>query len=282
VSWRRDRLTVENLPASRSDGLLVERVGAETVVYDSDSREAHCLSPLAAAVFAACDGRTTIAQLSISVGERLGEDVTTDQVRDALAQLDACDLMESRAPREAGSTRREMIKKTAVTGGAVASVPLIMSVAAPIAHAAQTASCGTPGASNSVLCCPCGTGGPDTGKQSCCTVPNVTENCVCVSAQGNASKFCKPGQNSAVQDQDCLLPPAGNATLTNCCSICAANTTAPTVCNNLCQRVTGASGNCRAVGSAFPLGGVGATCPNCPAACGAGQDTACNPGVTPP
>ena len=41
-----------DLPLARAEGLLTEEVEAEIVVYDSESKQAHCLSPLAALVLA--------------------------------------------------------------------------------------------------------------------------------------------------------------------------------------------------------------------------------------
>lgn len=244
------RLTHGKLPVARDEGLLVEHVGDEIVVYDGETKEAHCLSPLAATVFAHCDGRTDLDGLARVASEELGEPISPSRVDDALAQLGECDLMEPRAPRQVGVSRREMIRRTAAVGGGVASLSLITTVMAPIAHAGASATCGTKGSQLSVLCCPCGTGGQDAGKQGCCTIEGVTENCVCVSAQGNSSKFCKPGQNSAVQDADCLAP---NGSLTNTCAICAANSTP--VNNCACERIPGT--NC--VG---PNSCNAATCPN--------------------
>jgi len=83
----------DRAPRAREDGLLVEAVGDETVVYDSKTKEAHCLSPLAAVVFANSNGRTTIEQLASLAAERLGEPVEEEQVLDALAQLEEREFM---------------------------------------------------------------------------------------------------------------------------------------------------------------------------------------------
>ena len=68
--------------AGRRDGRLRQQ-----------SKEAHCLSPLAAVVFAHCDGRTTIEELAALATERLGEPVDEPRVIDALAQLQERDLL---------------------------------------------------------------------------------------------------------------------------------------------------------------------------------------------
>ena len=112
-------------PLRRSDGLLVEEIGDEIVAYETDSREAHCLSPLAAAVFAGCDGRTDIEQLADGVASRLGEPVGVDDVRNALAQLEERGLL---ARPAGGMTRRGLVRKTAIATAAMTAVPMITSI----------------------------------------------------------------------------------------------------------------------------------------------------------
>ena len=118
-------------PLGRTEGLLVEEVGSETVVYDTDSREAHCLSPLAAAVYAHCDGRTATERLSELASTRLGEPVSPEQVDAALAQLEECGLLV--AP-PSGISRRQLVRRTAVATAAVSAAPMITSIVTP-AHA---------------------------------------------------------------------------------------------------------------------------------------------------
>ena len=135
-------LTRRNLPLARHEGMLVEHVGDETVIYDSKTKEAHCLSPLAAVVFAQCDGRTRVKEIAAATTERLGEPVDDTRVMDALAQLEERALLA--APARGGLSRRDMFQKSAAAAGGVAAVPLITSIVAPAAIAAQTCDvCGT-------------------------------------------------------------------------------------------------------------------------------------------
>ena len=112
-------------PAARDGGVLVEHVGDETVVYDVEAKEAHALSPLAAAVFMNCDGQTSVARIAELTSERLGEDVSVEQVWDALVQLEERELLS--APK-GGMSRRDLVKKSAAVA---VSVPLITSIAMP-------------------------------------------------------------------------------------------------------------------------------------------------------
>ena len=113
---------------ARSDGLLVEQVGPETVIYDSESREAHCLSPVAAAVFADADGHTGVKDLAIRAASATGEQVDEAQVEAALAQLEERGLLV--APPN-GISRRQLMRRTAAATAAVSAVPMITSIITP-------------------------------------------------------------------------------------------------------------------------------------------------------
>ena len=94
---------------------MAETIGAETVVYDGLTKEAHCLAPLAAAVFAASDGRTSPVDLAAVAAAKLGEPVDVDAVELALAELEEHGLIE--APQGDGMSRRNLLRRTALLGG---------------------------------------------------------------------------------------------------------------------------------------------------------------------
>jgi hypothetical protein len=118
-------------PEARTNGVLAEQVGDETVVYDAESSEAHCLRPIAAAVFARCDGRTSIGSLPELVGSDLGEEVSVEMVHDALSQLEERGLLLASESADGSVSRRQMLRRTAVAGGAAMAAPLIASIIAP-------------------------------------------------------------------------------------------------------------------------------------------------------
>lgn len=138
-------------PIARSEGLLTEQVGREAVVYDSESAEAHCLKPLAAAVFMQCDGQRSVAEISGLVSGQLGEDVSADDVEDALAQLREHGLLQAAEPESLTISRRQMLRRTAGVGGAAMGATLIASVATPI-PAFATATC-TPSSNTHAVGC---------------------------------------------------------------------------------------------------------------------------------
>jgi hypothetical protein len=118
-------------PVARSEDLITEEVGEEIVAYDERSKEAHCLGPLAAIVFAGCDGRTSVADLAGIASAQLDESVDVGRVEQALVELEERDLLVVTAPQPAGLSRRQMLRRTAVLSGAAMSVPLVTSITTP-------------------------------------------------------------------------------------------------------------------------------------------------------
>jgi Coenzyme PQQ synthesis protein D (PqqD) len=119
-------------PLARSEDLLIEAVGDELLVCDSENNRAHSLNAFAARVWEACDGETTADQLV----DKLDSD--RDSVAHALAELADCELLERNGPLvvagNGGMTRRDLGLRTAKIGAAAA----IISVALPVAEAAAT------------------------------------------------------------------------------------------------------------------------------------------------
>jgi len=171
VGWTNVRTTA--LPAARENDLLLEQVGDETVVYDLDTKNVHCLSPLAAAVFASCDGRMRPAAAASIASDRLGRDVTEDEVLAAVAQLEERDLFSSatlKLHNGNGISRRDFARRGALAGAAAFAAPLITSIAAPTAAMAAS--------------------GIASGCAGCGKNPDCVSNHCC---QSNAGKQCNQG-----------------------------------------------------------------------------------------
>jgi hypothetical protein len=135
------------------------------------------LSATAARVWRRCDGRTSVAAL--------GADLQLDAevIAHALDELESCELLDP-APALAGggSTRRELALRAAKVGAAAASVPLIVSVVAPLpAQAATVVFCASG--------CPAPCSAPSCGN--CCT--SAFAGCGCCNCGG--TKFCTPAAN---------------------------------------------------------------------------------------
>jgi hypothetical protein len=128
-------------PRARQDGLLVETVGEELLLYDQSSHVAHCLSPIASCVWRHCDGERDLTELAGLA--RISENLVVD----ALHELREKDLLdaEPQLPQSAGAgiSRREVIVRGVRVGAAAAAVPLIVSATAATPAMASSGSAGS-------------------------------------------------------------------------------------------------------------------------------------------
>jgi hypothetical protein len=214
----RSRKTAINFPAARADGLLIERVGGETVVYDTNAKEAHCLRGLASVVFASADGKTSAEDLAALAAEKLGEQVSYAQVQEAVAQLEACALLDTPLLIHDGMSRRDLVKKAGYIGAAAtAASPLITSLVAPsAAFAASSIATG---------CSGCGKN-PDCVSNHCCQ-SNAGKQCSqgCCVGSNNSCHFCNCSGNTC----QCTVTPA-EAGIDNCPCICGTPGCVNTAC----------------------------------------------------
>lgn len=142
-------------PVARKEGLVVQELPDETLVYDLDSDKAHCLNQAAALVWKHCDGRTTTTSIAQSVASELHVPVDEKVVWLALDQLGRNDLLEQQPvppPMLSGLNRREMVRVLGIA--AAVAVPLVTSILAPTAsHAASCIPSGTSCAGVPANCC---------------------------------------------------------------------------------------------------------------------------------
>lgn len=126
-------------PQLRKSGLLVRRIGEESVVYDLERHEAHCLNASAAAVLTRCDGQTDSREMVSQLRVALCADVDERWVRLALDGLEKACLLElvpssDAAPKSAD--RREVLRRAGI--GAVLLLPAVVSIVAPTPAEAAT------------------------------------------------------------------------------------------------------------------------------------------------
>jgi hypothetical protein len=90
-----DRDTVREIPR-RKDGLHVREIEGETVVLDPGRELLHSLNATAAFIFAAIDGRRSIAEIARELSESFDVDVQTAErdTREVLRQLVERSLVE--------------------------------------------------------------------------------------------------------------------------------------------------------------------------------------------
>jgi hypothetical protein len=106
-------------PLARNAQVLVEEFDGEAVIYDQRSHRVHRLDERAHRIWRACDGRTALSQLA----ERTG--CGSETVELTLIELQAADLLESDSVRL--RSRRQLV----ASATALATAPLVTSVAAP-------------------------------------------------------------------------------------------------------------------------------------------------------
>src|SRR4029077_5451687 len=95
------------LPLSRTDNLVIRELDDETLVYDMERDEAHCLNHTAALVWQQCDGKTTASQAARMLQKQLDVKVDTDLVWLAVKQLKRFHLVETSA-RTPSVSRRDL------------------------------------------------------------------------------------------------------------------------------------------------------------------------------
>jgi Coenzyme PQQ synthesis protein D (PqqD) len=143
-----------NKPKARREGLIVQTLPDETLVYDLDRDLAHCLNQTAALVWNRCDGTNTTRQIARAVSLDLERAIDEKFVWLALDQLDRNHLLISGppAPLSSGMSRREVMRALAVS--AAVAIPVVASIVAPVpAQAATGCKPNGSGCESGIECC---------------------------------------------------------------------------------------------------------------------------------
>jgi hypothetical protein len=141
-------------PCARADGIVVQALPDEVLVYDLERHKAHCLNHTAALVWKCCDGQTAVSEMPHILERETHTPVPEDVVWLALQQLGKARLLAEQihAPRGGDKvSRREVMRR--LGWGAVVALPLVTSIVAPTA--VEAASCLSTGSvcSSSAQCC---------------------------------------------------------------------------------------------------------------------------------
>ena len=119
-------------PLARKEGLVIQELPDEVLVYDLDRDRAHCLNETAAFVWQHCDGRTSANEIARALGKKVNTAVDEKVVLFALDQLGRNHLMATPSvPPQllAGLNRREMVRALGIA--AAVAVPVVASIVAP-------------------------------------------------------------------------------------------------------------------------------------------------------
>jgi len=122
----------QTLPSARSGQLVVRELPDETLVYDLERHQAHCLNSTSAFVWKYCDGKTTVAEMVRLLKGEFTAPVDDDVVWLALKQLRRLHLLEegSGGIGMMKVTRRDLVRKYLP---AALALPVILSIPAPTA-----------------------------------------------------------------------------------------------------------------------------------------------------
>ena len=154
-----------NNPMARQNGLVVQEMPDEVLVYDLDSNKAHCLNQSAAFVWKSCDGAKSVPDIVREFEANGRGKVTEDFVWLAIDQLNENGLLDgSMAPRFAGQSRRQVLKTIGLAS--LVALPVIASLVAP-----QNAL--------GAISCSCATAANCTGKTACPSTTFCNQNGVC-------------------------------------------------------------------------------------------------------
>ncbi len=169
-------------PTARKNGLVIQEMPDEVLVYDLETDKAHCLNQTAAFVWKNCDGKTSVNEIVTQFEKQQGSKINEDLVWLAIDQLSERKLLEnSVASKFAGESRRSVLKK--IGFASVVALPVVASLVAPTAALAvacsgvQTpTSCGTGNCNSAAPCSDCG-GACPSGQTCRCT--GVGSSCAC-------------------------------------------------------------------------------------------------------
>lgn len=183
------------LPFARSERLVIEELGDELLVYDLDVKHAHCLTPTAARVWRRCDGRTspdTVAR---------GLSMDTGEVTRALDELERCELLVAPVVTNGGLSRRDLGLRVTKMAAAAATMPLVLSIAAPAAAQTQTQIDTCKAIDTSKGCGKCNDGGT-AGGPCCCCSPAKGSGKTCAASQSDCEAQLGAGAKCTEKDTE--------------------------------------------------------------------------------
>lgn len=152
----------QGVPEARKEGLVVQHLSDEVLIYDQKRHKGHCLNQTAALVWKHCDGKTSVAEMAHRLEEELKTPVKEEIVWLALEQLGKTHLLSNRVTlAQPGITRREVMKRMGIA--AAVALPVVTSIVAP--SAVQAATCKPSGQ-------PCGT------SSECCSAVCSASKCL--------------------------------------------------------------------------------------------------------
>jgi hypothetical protein len=175
-------------PVARNEGLVIQEMPDEVLVYDLNTNKAHCLNKSAAAVWKNCDGTNSISDIAAILKNEFKTPVTEDFVWLAIDQLGKDELLEKQLTSSVnGLSRREAMRRVGLAS--LIALPVVASLLAPTAvHAGSV--CAVTGA------CTCSVANGGASSATCSSLGGTFTgcagggNCTCLVAAGGTSGTC--------------------------------------------------------------------------------------------
>jgi hypothetical protein len=143
------------LPIARKDGLVIQEMPDEVLVYDLNTNKAHCLNQTAAFVWRACDGTKSVGEINALMEKEFGGNVKEEMVWLAIDLLNKDNLLEENITTKFnGLSRREVIKKVGLT--TAVALPVVAMLSFPkvaLGVTCPVSICGFFGGSGCDFCC---------------------------------------------------------------------------------------------------------------------------------
>ena len=118
------------VPVARKQGLVVQEMSEEVLIYDLDTNNAHCLNDTAAFVWKSCNGNNSIADIAKLIQGKAVNPVPEELVWLAIEQLNEKNLLNSEVSTKLkGQSRRQVIKKIGLAS--MIALPIVASLTAP-------------------------------------------------------------------------------------------------------------------------------------------------------
>jgi|GEM_PF-1394393 len=119
-------------------GLLIERIGEETLLYDEECHRAYCLNPLASAIWRHCDGSASTKDIAAAVSLEFGTAVEQNLVILALNDFRRDNLLQATDETSPVTilSRRELAMKLGYSAALL--LPMVAAIAAPRAAQAYS------------------------------------------------------------------------------------------------------------------------------------------------
>ena len=128
-------------PQAKTEGLVIQELPDELLVYDLEKNKAYDLNQTSALVWQNCDGKKSISEIAQVLEKTLNQKVPDELVWLSLAKLKKEDLVnfdEKSFADFSGMNRRELIKRA--TFASLVALPIVVSLVAPMPiHAASGA-----------------------------------------------------------------------------------------------------------------------------------------------